>query len=76
MTIADLPPLENDGPPASPFEFMPAWRFYLPLVPHILGLAFKHGGLFTGQTAGRYLHAIEHRPVLRGAGQHHGGRLT
>ncbi len=45
MTIADLPPLQNDGPPASDFEFMPAWRFYLPLVPHILSLAFKHGGL-------------------------------
>jgi len=47
MSLADLPPLENDGPPASPFEFMPAWRFYLPLVPHILTLALRHGGLTT-----------------------------
>jgi len=47
MNLSDLPPLDNDGPPASNFEFMPAWRFYLPLAPHILGLAFKHGGLTT-----------------------------
>lgn len=49
MSVADLPPLDNDGPPASPFEFLPAWRFYLPLVPHIGGLALKHG--FTTLTA-------------------------
>lgn len=45
MSVADLPPFENDGPPASPFEFMPAWRFYLPLAPYILKLARQHGGL-------------------------------
>ncbi len=47
MTVSDLPALENEGPPASPFEFMPAWQFYLPLAPHFIALAFRHGGLTT-----------------------------
>ncbi len=45
MSVSDLPPLANEGPIVSPFEFMPAWRFYLPLYPHIAKLAIKHGGL-------------------------------
>jgi len=47
MSISDLPPLDNGGPPASAFEFMPAWKFYLPLAPHILKLAIKHRGIAT-----------------------------
>ena len=46
-TLADVPPLDNGGPIISSFEFMPAWQFYLPLVPHILGLALRSGGLTT-----------------------------
>ncbi len=59
MSLADLPPLENGGPVASAFEFMPAWRFYLPLVPHIAVLAFKHGGLSTLTAA---------NPAVKGGG--------
>ena len=47
MSLADLPSLDNEGPVVSPFEFMPAWRFYLPLYSHILRLGITHGGLTT-----------------------------
>lgn len=43
--MTDLPPLENEGPPLSPFELMPAWRFYLPVFAHIAALNIRYGFL-------------------------------
>lgn len=40
---SDLPPLENGGPTLSPFELMPAWRFYFPIFVEIAKLGAHYG---------------------------------
>lgn len=47
-----------DGAPVvSPFEFWSPWRFYLPLVPTWLRLAWRHGGLLVPTAANPSIHA-------------------
>lgn len=40
-----MPPMDEDAPPISYFEFWPSWRFYTPLFFYGLWLSLRYGGL-------------------------------
>ena len=40
-----MPPLEQDGPPLSFFEFWPMWAFYPPVIAYVAWLMLRHRGV-------------------------------
>jgi hypothetical protein len=40
-----MPPLEQDGPPLSFFEFWPMWAFYPPVMAYVAWLMLRHRGV-------------------------------
>jgi hypothetical protein len=46
-----MPPLDQDGPPLSYFEFWPMWAFYPPVVAYALWLMLRHRSLLLPSAA-------------------------
>ena len=40
-----MPPLDQDGPPLSFFEFWPMWAFYPPVMAYAAWLMLRHRGM-------------------------------